>query len=215
MKTILIIEDQRQMRENLTLMLEMEGFAVLPAADGRRGIELAASRTPDLILCDVMMPELDGHSVLEALRGDPATATIPFIFLTAKGEKVDQRIGMNLGADDYLVKPVGREDLLAAVAARLRHQQHHHDQIRTRLSEVRFQPDFSSAAPLETMGLSPREAEVLLWVAQGKSNEEIGIILGASRNTIKKHVVRLLDKLGVDSRNAAAVRAIELLSAPR
>jgi DNA-binding CsgD family transcriptional regulator len=83
-----------------------------------------------------------------------------------------------------------------------------------RLSEVKFKLDFSSATPLEALGISPREAEVLLWVAQGKSNEEIGIILGASRNTIKKHVVRLLDKLGVESRNAAAVQALELLSAP-
>ena len=86
------------MRENLVLMLEMEGFTVLWAEQGRRGLELARSHLPDLILCDVMMPELDGHGVLQALRADPATATIPFIFLTAKGEKVDQRAGMNLGA---------------------------------------------------------------------------------------------------------------------
>jgi len=76
------------------------------AEHGRAGLELARREKPDLILCDVMMPELDGYGVLQALRDDSATVTIPFIFLTAKGEKIDQRAGMNLGADDYLTKPV-------------------------------------------------------------------------------------------------------------
>ena len=203
------------MRENLVLMLEMEGFSVFCAEDGHRGIELARSRAPDLILCDVMMPGLDGHGVLRALRADPATATIPLIFLTAKGEKVDQRAGMNLGADDYLVKPVTKEEVLAAIKARLQRQQQHEQSTQTLLSQVKFTPDFSSAVPLESLGLSPREAQVLLWIAQGKNNEEIGIILGASRNTIKKHVLHVLEKLGVETRNAAAIRAIELLSVPR
>src|SRR5436190_1518774 len=119
MKKILIIEDHPPMRENLVLMLEMEGFKPLSAADGRTGVEIALSELPDLILCDVMMPDLDGYGVLQALREDPRTATIPFIFVTAKGEKLDQRAGMNLGADDYLVKPVDREDLLSAITARL------------------------------------------------------------------------------------------------
>src|SRR5881628_1803123 len=123
MSRILIIEDHAQMRENLILMLEMEGFEVLWAEHGRRGVELARSHAPDLILCDVMMPQLDGHGVLQALRAHPATATIPFIFLTARGEKMDQRAGMNLGADDYLVKPVVKAEVLAAIAARLQRRQ--------------------------------------------------------------------------------------------
>ena len=211
MKKILLIEDHPQMRENLQLMLEMEGYVVVVAGDGRRGIEVARRELPDVILCDVMMPELDGFGVLQTLRGDPATATIPFLFLTAKGEKVDQRTGMNLGADDYLVKPVGKQDVLAAIAARLQRQQLLAERAQT---QARFVPDFSSATPLESLGLSPREAEVLLWIAQGKNNEEIGLILGVARNTVKKHVIHLLDKLGVDGRNAAAVRALELLGSP-
>lgn len=214
MKTILLIEDHPPMRANLVLMLEMEGFHVLAEEDGRRGLELARSAAPDLILCDVMMPELDGYGVLQALRADPATATVPFLFLTAKGEKLDQRTGMNLGADDYLVKPVGKAEVLAAIAARLQRRQDHEERTRAQLSQVKFAPDFSSALPLETLGLSPREAEVLLWIAQGKNNEEIGIILGVSRNTIKKHVLHLLEKLQLESRNAAALRAVELLSSP-
>ena len=202
------------MRENLVIMLEMEGFEVLCAEQGRRGLELARSVSPDLILCDVMMPELDGYGVLQALRAEPATATIPFLFLTARGEKFDQRTGMNLGADDYLVKPVVKEEVLAAIAARLQRQQHHQDRTQAQLGQIKFAPDFSSAVPLEALGLSPREAEVLLWIAQGKNNEEIGIILGISRNTIKKHVLHLLEKLQVEGRNAAALRAVEILSSP-
>jgi DNA-binding NarL/FixJ family response regulator len=214
MTRILIIEDHQQMRENLSIMLQMEGFEVISADHGRKGIELARSAAPDLILCDVMMPGLDGHGVLQTLRAEPATATIPFIFLTAKGEKIDQRTGMNLGADDYLIKPAGKEEVLAAINARLQHHQHHEARAQAQLDQVTFQPDFSSAVPLESLGLSPREAEVLLWIAQGKSNEEIGLILGASRNTIKKHVLHLLEKLGLENRQSAAVRALELLSAP-
>jgi len=119
MTRILIVEDQREMRENLATILEMEGYAVLRAADGSDGLDLARRERPDLILCDVMMPELDGYGVLRALRADPATADIPFIFLTAKGDKREQRAGMNLGADDYLTKPVTVSDLLNAVVARM------------------------------------------------------------------------------------------------
>ncbi|MEI9863504.1 MAG: ATP-binding protein [Limisphaerales bacterium] len=115
MNKILIIEDQPQMRKNLVIILEMEGFQVVAAENGRRGVELALNEPPELVLCDVMMPELDGYGVLAALRAEAATATIPFIFLTAKGDKLELRKGMNLGADDYLTKPVSRDDLLAAI----------------------------------------------------------------------------------------------------
>jgi len=102
MKKILPIEDEPEMRRNLTTILRLENFQPLPAANGRIGIELAKKEKPDLVLCDVMMPELDGYGVIAALRADTETVTIPFIFLTAKGEKPDIRAGMNLGADDYL-----------------------------------------------------------------------------------------------------------------
>ena len=115
MKKILVIEDHAMMRRNVLVILEMEGYRVASASNGREGLALAATEHPDLILCDVMMPELDGHAVLTALRADPQTASIPFIFLTAKGEKADQRAGMNLGADDYLTKPITRNDLVTAL----------------------------------------------------------------------------------------------------
>jgi DNA-binding response OmpR family regulator len=119
MKRILVIEDELEMLRNLTTILRLEKFRPLSAENGRAGVDLAKKQKPDLILCDVMMPGLDGYGVVAALRADAETVTIPFIFLTAKAEKPDIRAGMNLGADDYLTKPLGKADLLAAIHSRL------------------------------------------------------------------------------------------------
>ncbi len=119
MTQILVIEDTADIRNSILDLLEAEDFEAMGAANGREGVRLARSHNFDLIICDVMMPELDGYGVLEELRQDPATANIPFIFLTAKGERTDLRLGMNLGADDYLVKPCTNTDLLEAIRARL------------------------------------------------------------------------------------------------
>src|SRR6185295_10507134 len=120
MKTILIIEDEPEMRRNITALLRYHEYEPIEAENGRKGIEAARRKKPDLVLCDVMMPELDGHAVLQALQQDADLALIPFIFLTAKGEKDDLRSGMNLGADDYLTKPVANADLVRAIETRLR-----------------------------------------------------------------------------------------------
>ncbi|HSU54202.1 MAG TPA: response regulator transcription factor, partial [Candidatus Dormibacteraeota bacterium] len=169
---------------------------------------------PDLIICDVMMPELDGHAVLRTLRSEKATATIPFIFLTAKGEKTDQRAGMNLGADDYLTKPVERTDLLDSVRMRLERRDAHETELESAKASSGFNPNFESSKPLESLGLTPREAEVLLWVAQGKSNGSIAILLGMAEKTVKKHMGSIFTKLGMEGRNAATVCALEILSLP-
>ena len=215
MKRILVIEDQPVMRRNIQTILEMEGFQVVTAENGRQGVETAKGTPPDLILCDVMMPELDGYGVLTALRENEVTATVPFIFLTAKGEKTDLRTGMNLGADDYLAKPVSSDDLLAAIRARFERQEAHGARLRKEVSEAgTFHPDFSNAKPLEKLGLTEREAEVLLWVAQGKSNGEIALILGMAEATVKRHLSNTFPKLGVESRHAATLWAVEMLSQP-
>lgn len=211
MKKILVIEDEPQMRRNVCTILTMEGFQVTSANNGVEGAAAARTGLPDLILCDVMMPELDGYGVLEELRRDPATSGIPFIFLTARGEKADIRAGMNLGADDYLTKPIAAGDLLTAINARFQRQR---EQERATLDQVQFEPDFTTPKPLESLGLTPREAEVLLWVAQGKSNSDIATILEMSEGTVKKHLEHIFEKLGVESRNAATLRAITLLSSP-
>jgi len=113
---------------------------------------------------------------------------------------------MNLGADDYLVKPVDKVDLLRAIRTRLARAE--------QLARREFQPNFDSPAPLHALGLTPRVAEVLLWVAQGKTNAEIGTILGISESTVKKHLLEVFEVLGVETRSAATLRAIEVLSAP-
>ncbi len=204
MKKILVIEDEPQMRRNLTTILRLEKFQPIAAENGRVGAELAKKEMPDLILCDVMMPELDGHGVLQSLRADSATAAIPFIFLTAKGEREDLRTGMNLGADDYLTKPVAKTELLAAITARLQ---------RSEQTQREFKPDFSTHEPLIKLGLTPRAAEALLWAAQGKTNGDIAMILSISESTVKKHMLEVFEKLGVETRSAAALRAVEALSA--
>jgi EAL domain-containing protein (putative c-di-GMP-specific phosphodiesterase class I) len=119
MPKILVIEDEESVRENLLDLLEAEDFETVAAANGKIGLNMAMSEQPDLILCDMMMPELDGYGVLTALRQDPLTATVPFIFLTAKSAKSDFRQGMNMGADDYLTKPFTRNELLSAILHKL------------------------------------------------------------------------------------------------
>ncbi|WP_017651578.1 two-component system response regulator [Fortiea contorta] len=122
MTKILVIEDEELVRENLLDLLEAENFDTIAAPNGQIGVNLAFSEFPDLILCDVMMPEIDGYRVLSTLRQDPITATIPFIFLTAKSAKSDFRQGMDMGADDYLTKPFTRAELLSAIMNRLEKQ---------------------------------------------------------------------------------------------
>ncbi len=120
MKKILLIEDNQDVRENTAEILSLANYNVLVAENGKIGVELAQQEKPDLIVCDIMMPELDGYGVLHILSKKPETANIPFIFLTAKTEKTDIRKGMNLGADDYLTKPFDDTELLNAIETRLR-----------------------------------------------------------------------------------------------
>ena len=119
MKTILLIEDDEIIRENTAELLEMAGFAVLTAADGQLGVARALATKPDLVICDIMMPVLDGYGVLQIFNQNAQLAGVPFIFLTAKTERVDLRRGMELGADDYLTKPFDKAELLSAITGRL------------------------------------------------------------------------------------------------
>lgn len=119
MKKIVLIEDNEDVRENIAEILELSSYKVFPASNGKEGVKQVQENLPDLILCDIMMPELDGYGVLKILSNNPKTANIPFVFLTAKSEKGDFRKGMDLGADDYLVKPFEDIQLLNAVELRL------------------------------------------------------------------------------------------------
>ena len=119
MKKILIIEDNDDIRENLAEILELAGYEAHTAENGKKGVEKAEQIVPDLILCDVMMPVLDGYGVLSIVNKKPVLADIPFVFLTAKAEKTDFRYGMNLGADDYITKPFETNELLSVIEMRL------------------------------------------------------------------------------------------------
>jgi CRP-like cAMP-binding protein len=119
-KKVLVIEDNSDIRENVVEILELADYSVFEADNGKAGVDLAAKNLPDIILCDIMMPELDGYGVLYLLSKNPDTAAIPFIFLTAKAEKVDLRKGMEMGADDYLTKPFDDMELLNAIEIRLK-----------------------------------------------------------------------------------------------
>ncbi|WP_225975454.1 response regulator [Panacibacter ginsenosidivorans] len=120
MKTILIIEDNMEVRENTAEIVALSNYKVLTAENGKQGVEIALKELPDLIVCDIMMPVLDGYGVLHLLSKHKETSAIPFIFLTAKSEKTDLRKGMEMGADDYITKPFDGIELLNAIEARLK-----------------------------------------------------------------------------------------------
>jgi CheY-like chemotaxis protein len=119
MRKILLIEDDVVLRENTSELLELSNYDVTSAANGKIGVQLAKKIVPDIIVCDIMMPELDGYGVLEALTKNEVTKHIPFIFLSAKTERSDVRKGMDLGADDYITKPFNEDELISAIESRL------------------------------------------------------------------------------------------------
>ena len=150
MAKILVIEDEESIRENILDLLEAENFEGIGAINGKVGVKLANEQIPDLILCDMMMPEVDGHGVLKALRSEPLTATIPFIFLTAKADKSDIRTGMEQGADDYITKPCTPQELLKAIAIRLEKQKTISRQSQKTLDELRTNISMSLPHELRT-----------------------------------------------------------------
>ena len=199
---ILVVEDEPRMRANLVTILKMEGYDVLEARHGKEGVEIARKQQPDFIFCDISMPELDGHGVLAAVRADAATMKTPFVFLTAHGDRPDVRMGMNLGADDYLTKPVEVDELVGAIKSRLQ-----------RREQIAPLPKELTPAMLMPLGLTEREAETLFWLAQGKANADLCILLNVQLTTIKKHLEKIYQKLGVENRTAAAAMALERLNA--
>lgn len=193
MNSILIIEDDSAYRSMMTKILQMEGFEVRSASDGTAGLNLISEKRPDLILCDIMMPHMDGHSVLEVLRGREALSEIPFIFVTALGERYDVRRGMTAGADDYLAKPFSAAELLSAVTSRIRRFE--------AFSPQSSMSDFKEEELMLFHKVTKREREVLLMVAQGATSREIAAYLGVSLKTVDVHRGNLLSKL--DAPNAA------------
>ncbi|EAW33618.1 response regulator [Lyngbya sp. PCC 8106] len=150
MKRILVIEDESDVREIILDILEAEEFSVIGAENGKEGVRLALEHLPDLVICDVMMPEMDGYDVLKILREEKTTSTIPFVFLTAKATRENIRQGMNLGADDYLTKPFSRKDLLGAISSRIQKKVAIEDRIQAHLNDLRSSLSLSLPHELRT-----------------------------------------------------------------
>ncbi len=144
MNKILVIEDESQVRENIQQILELSDYSTLSAEDGIMGIEIAQGSLPDLIICDIMMPKMNGYGVLNQIRQNPSTANIPLIFLTAKSERSDFRKGMELGADDYVTKPFTSEELLTSVNTRLAKMRAINSQYQKQVEKAEFKADYLS-----------------------------------------------------------------------
>lgn len=201
MYSILIIEDDPAYRSMMETILLMEGFAVHSAANGQAGLDLLANKRPDLILCDIMMPGMDGHTVLETIRENNSLSEIPLIFVTALGERSDVRRGMSAGADDYLPKPFSAEELLAAVTGRLRRLEVFSQQSTTAITDEEQEM---------LRKITKREREVLLMVAQGVTSREIAENLGVCLKTVEVHRANLMNKL--EASNAASLARWALIA---
>src|SRR6187549_3466006 len=149
METILLIEDNKDIRENMAEILELARYKVLLAEDGKQGTAMAIQHKPDIIVCDIMMPELDGYGVIHLLQKHDETKNIPFIFLTAKTERAELRKGMELGADDYITKPFTGTELLNAIEGRLKKSDAIRDSISADFEELRTLVEHSSNKTLK------------------------------------------------------------------
>lgn len=195
MSSILIIDDDPSCIDMMETILYMEGFDVRSASDGQSGLSLTRETRPDLILCDIMMPNMDGHELLKTLNGEPGLSDIPFIYVTALGERIDIRRGMSAGADDYLPKPFSAEELLAAVAGRIHR--------REKIIQQYVALDFAKERSILKKRVTAREREILGMVGLGVKSRQIAKCLNISQKTVTAHRANLMKKLGAG--NAAAL----------
>jgi len=187
--SILIVEDDPLLCDNMALILQMEGYEIRTAPDGIAALALITEKRPDLILCDILLPEMDGYCFLEEIKKNDTFSDIIFIFVSALGEKSDMRRGMYAGADDYLTKPFSSEDLLATVTGRLRKNEY-----------IRRQPTNITASTEQEILMSritQREREVLVLVGKGATTKEIAEQLFISPKTVEGHRTNLMKKLEV------------------
>ncbi len=203
-KQLLLIDDDPNLILLVQDYLEFRGYEVTTAENGQQALDLLAEKLPDMIICDVMMPEMDGYEFVQKVREDDKTAWIPVLFLSAKGQSQDRVKGLSKGADVYMVKPFEPEELVAQVesslkqASRMMHHQH-----KTGNSEVSF-----PKVP-EDVTLTPTERKVVQKVAQGSSNREIAEILNVSQRTVESHVSNMLGKTNLHNRTELARWAME------
>ncbi|MDS3859632.1 response regulator transcription factor [Thermosynechococcaceae cyanobacterium BACA0444] len=202
-KTLLLVDDD----PNLVLLvqdyLELKGYRVLTAAQGREALQVLKHETPDMIICDVMMPEMDGYHFVRHVREQENIKWLPVLFLSAKGQTEDRVMGLNTGADVYMVKPFEPEELVAQIEASLK-QSERVKQLQAANLEV------PGPLPLpEGIELTPTETKVLRLVAQGLANKDIANQLVVSQRTVESHVSNMLGKTGLTNRTELARWALD------
>lgn len=207
--TILVVDDESTIRDSIADVLRLSGLRVITASNAEDALQVLARLEPDLIVADIMMPGMNGYQLYQRIRRTPEWVRIPFIFLTARGTREDVRYGKELGADDYLMKPIEPEDLISAVMGKL-----------ARFAELKgVQGSLSSGEsashktalppPPPNPDLTPREREVLALMVQGLNNTEIASCLFIGRATVKTHVSNILSKLGASGRVEAVTHALK------
>uniref|UniRef100_B8HQB1 Two component transcriptional regulator, LuxR family n=1 Tax=Cyanothece sp. (strain PCC 7425 / ATCC 29141) TaxID=395961 RepID=B8HQB1_CYAP4 len=202
-KKLLLVDDD----PNLVLLvkdyLELQGYQVVTASHGREALRILEQGIPNMIICDVMMPEMDGYTFVKSVRDNPRTQWIPVLFLSAKGQIQDRVIGLNTGADVYMVKPFEPDELIAQIEASLKQAermiQHQPEAITSNLS---------AQVPLDVT-LTATELKVVQLVAKGMANQKIAEELHVSQRTVESHVSNMLGKTGLKNRTELARWAIE------
>jgi DNA-binding NarL/FixJ family response regulator len=203
-KKLLLIDDDPNLILLVKDYLEFRGYEVVTAENGREALELLETQVPDMIVCDVMMPEMDGYSLVSTIRSDPKTSWIPVLFLSAKGQSQDRVKGLNVGADVYMVKPFEPEELVAQVESSLKQA--------SRLIQHKDGKGGDGGPKIQVpfdVELTPTELRVVQFVARGMANREIAEELNVSQRTIESHVSNMLGKTGLHNRTELARWAIE------
>ena len=203
-KKLLLIDDDPNLILLVKDYLEFRGYEVVTAENGREALEVLEQQTPDMIICDVMMPEMDGYSLVSTIRSDPKTSWIPVLFLSAKGQSQDRVKGLNIGADVYMVKPFEPEELVAQVESSLKQA--------SRLIQHKDSKGGDSSPKMQVpfdVELTPTELRVVQFVARGMANREIAGELNVSQRTIESHVSNMLGKTGLHNRTELARWTLE------
>jgi DNA-binding NarL/FixJ family response regulator len=201
-KKLLLIDDDPNLILLVQDYLEFRGYEVITAENGREALDVLEQESPDLIICDVMMPEMDGYTFVKHVRENPLTNWIPVLFLSAKGQSQDKVKGLNTGADVYMVKPFEPEELVAQVESSLKHTE------RLRNRSVNGDSNQRIHVPFDVQ-LTPTELKVVQHVARGLANREIAEELNVSQRTVESHVSNMLGKTGLHNRTELARWSIE------
>jgi DNA-binding NarL/FixJ family response regulator len=202
-KTLLLIDDDPNLILLVKDYLEFNGYKVITACHGREAMEVLEKETPDLIVCDVMMPEMDGYTFVQEIRKNPRLDWLPVIFLSAKGQSQDRIKGLSQGADVYMVKPFEPDELVAQVKSTIQHS------MRLMGNNYKKADNLLKIQVPKSVELTPTEKKVVDLVAQGMSNKDISVQLNVSQRTIESHVSNMLNKTGLHNRTELSRWAIQ------